>query len=113
MNVVGLIMLWCKKKEFFKAFYHFANIFQEKTGLDCHHSSTNYYSWSNNNMTSHRVMPLISYTPQPLCNGPGGEQILPSTSKNTPVMSQHSKGLELILQHSRNFQCVDFGKFFL
>ena len=42
-----------------KLFFHFANIFQEKTGLDCPRSCKNYYSWSNSNMTSHGVMLTI------------------------------------------------------
>ena len=45
------------RKKFYKAFFlHFANIFHEKTGLDCHRSCKNCYSWSNNNMTSHDVL---------------------------------------------------------
>ena len=51
----SLIMLRYEKK-FYKVFFHFANIFQEKTGLDCHRICKNYYSWSKKNMTSHGVM---------------------------------------------------------
>ena len=41
-----------------------------------------------------------------------GDQILPSTFKIPRVTSQHSKDLELVSQHSLNFQCIVFENYF-
>ena len=58
MKWIFLASLCCgvRKQILQKHIFSFWQHFSRKNALDCHRNCKNYYSWSNDNMTSHGVM---------------------------------------------------------